>query len=216
LKKLFIALLFASSVNIAFAETVTVDFNAAQPAGFDLFTPFTNYTEDGYMFTPSNTERSDALVVFGPRDFRYAGSPAMSIGYGTQTVTLTRIDNQLFDLTSIDLASYYTPADIPSITSFDLTFTGTLADNSLITQTVTIQNTNTFSTYNFTVFKDLKNVTWAQSGTLADRHEFDNLVLSSVTPVPEPETYALFLAGFGLMGFAARRKKRLNFLVLTI
>lgn len=34
---------------------------------------------------------------------------------------------------------------------------------------------------------------------------FDNVQLS-VTPVPEAETYAMFLAGLGLLGFAARRK----------
>ena len=28
-----------------------------------------------------------------------------------------------------------------------------------------------------------------------------------LTPVPEPETYAMFLAGLGLMGFIARRRK---------
>ncbi|MFX9665008.1 FxDxF family PEP-CTERM protein [Acinetobacter baumannii] len=29
----------------------------------------------------------------------------------------------------------------------------------------------------------------------------------SVTPVPEPETYALLLAGLGLIGAAARRRR---------
>ena len=29
----------------------------------------------------------------------------------------------------------------------------------------------------------------------------------NATPVPEPETYALFMAGLGLMGFIARRRK---------
>jgi hypothetical protein len=28
-----------------------------------------------------------------------------------------------------------------------------------------------------------------------------------LTPVPEPETYALFMSGLGLMGFIARRRK---------
>jgi len=30
--------------------------------------------------------------------------------------------------------------------------------------------------------------------------------ISGITPVPEPETYAMLLAGLGLVGFAARRK----------
>ncbi|MDC8774168.1 FxDxF family PEP-CTERM protein [Paucibacter sp. hw8] len=33
------------------------------------------------------------------------------------------------------------------------------------------------------------------------------LVTSSVTPVPEPSTYALLLAGLGAIGFVARRRK---------
>ena len=31
--------------------------------------------------------------------------------------------------------------------------------------------------------------------------------IPTVTPIPEPETYALMLAGLGLLGFAARRRK---------
>jgi len=30
--------------------------------------------------------------------------------------------------------------------------------------------------------------------------------VAEVTPVPEPETYAMFLAGLGLLGFASRRR----------
>ena len=38
---------------------------------------------------------------------------------------------------------------------------------------------------------------------------YDDLVVTptTITPVPEPETYALFMAGLGLMGFIARRRK---------
>ncbi|HOY70628.1 MAG TPA: PEP-CTERM sorting domain-containing protein [Methylotenera sp.] len=35
----------------------------------------------------------------------------------------------------------------------------------------------------------------------------DNISVTSVSNVPEPETYAMLLAGLGLIGFSARRKK---------
>jgi hypothetical protein len=38
----------------------------------------------------------------------------------------------------------------------------------------------------------------------------DQLSAWAVRPVPEPETYALMLAGLGLVGFAARRGKQRN------
>lgn len=38
----------------------------------------------------------------------------------------------------------------------------------------------------------------------------DSLSAWAVRPVPEPETYALMLAGLGLVGFAARRAHKLN------
>jgi hypothetical protein len=38
---------------------------------------------------------------------------------------------------------------------------------------------------------------------------FDNFVLDQVAaPIPEPETYAMLLAGLGLLGFEARRRKK--------
>lgn len=54
-----------------------------------------------------------------------------------------------------------------------------------------------------------------QSVTITSHVGFDSLggltslkhtQISGVTPVPEPETYAMLLAGLGLVGFAARRR----------
>jgi len=40
----------------------------------------------------------------------------------------------------------------------------------------------------------------------ASTWRFDNVTVMGA-PIPEPETYAMFLAGLGLMGFASRRKQ---------
>lgn len=37
---------------------------------------------------------------------------------------------------------------------------------------------------------------------------FDNVSLTAVAAIPEPETYAMFLAGLGLLGFASRRRQK--------
>ncbi|HQM87597.1 MAG TPA: PEPxxWA-CTERM sorting domain-containing protein, partial [Methylotenera sp.] len=47
-------------------------------------------------------------------------------------------------------------------------------------------------------------------GGTANRVGFDNITFGSSTPVtsvPEPETYAMLLAGLGLIGFSVRRRK---------
>lgn len=42
----------------------------------------------------------------------------------------------------------------------------------------------------------------------SDHLNIDVIVTGVTTPIPEPETYALMLAGLGLLGFQARRRKR--------
>ena len=46
-------------------------------------------------------------------------------------------------------------------------------------------------------------------GTIADGSTVSfGYTYTFATPVPEPETYAMLLAGLGLMGFVARRRQR--------
>ncbi len=47
-----------------------------------------------------------------------------------------------------------------------------------------------------------------QDGTALPSEKSKLIVLTSTAPVPEPETYAMLLAGLGLMGAVARRKNK--------
>ena len=51
-----------------------------------------------------------------------------------------------------------------------------------------------------------ENVFIGMNGTPSNptQHRLDNF---SISPIPEPETYAMLLAGLGVLGFAARRRK---------
>jgi hypothetical protein len=36
----------------------------------------------------------------------------------------------------------------------------------------------------------------------------DNVAMTAVTPVPEPESYAMLVAGLGVLGFVSRRRQQ--------
>jgi hypothetical protein len=45
--------------------------------------------------------------------------------------------------------------------------------------------------------------------SFAPHNDWDDMVIGvNIAPIPEPETYAMLLAGLGLMGFVARRRKQ--------
>ncbi len=62
---------------------------------------------------------------------------------------------------------------------------------------------------NFAAYKTLVNnaANWTIVLGGDQAGQIPNTTAFSITPVPEPETYAMMLAGLGLMGWVARRRK---------
>jgi len=54
------------------------------------------------------------------------------------------------------------------------------------------------------------NLTGCHSGGAVESFGFSGVTYSTLQPVPEPDTYAMLLAGLGMIGFMARRKSRLS------
>ncbi|USX13950.1 FxDxF family PEP-CTERM protein [Oxalobacteraceae bacterium OTU3CAMAD1] len=101
-----------------------------------------------------------------------------------------------------DLFGFSTPASY-------LTLSATDSTGATVTYTLDAPELNSFvgfvSTGNLVSFS----VTAGnQPGVWATVNDLHLSGAAAVTPVPEPETYGMMLAGLGLLGFIARRKRK--------
>jgi len=119
--------------------------------------------------------------------------------------TISTFSGQSFDLLSLDIRGWYGFGTLP----LTVTFTGYKA-NATVSQSVLV-SPSTFSTVSFTGFTNLTSVKFGglkDGDSLSSRAAYVAVDNINITPVPEPETIAMLLAGLGVVGVAARRRKR--------
>jgi hypothetical protein len=105
----------------------------------------------------------------------------------------------------------------PFVSNLEDSISGTLTFDTPQTGyfAITLKAANSFSTYLFDGGSTgLTSVQFSTMGTAINNNgklqglSHATLIdIGTVTPVPEPETYALMLAGIGVLGFLARRRK---------
>ncbi len=109
-----------------------------------------------------------------------------------------------YDLTFV-ASSSFSFAGGGLIINFENT-NGSVFDN-LGTQNLVYSSDNPYTVrryFNGTSVGDMSNASFSDGTDVVGNMR----IITNVTPVPEPETYAMMLAGLGMLGFMARRRKQ--------
>ena len=201
------------------STTVVADFNEIPmtasattelgPNGWSVnLLPRFTYEENGFRFTTDwglpNKYAMQIGAITSSNPYWWTGSQGLFHSYGpsaqySNTFIVTRVDGGAFDLLSLDVAAfsngsrYFMVYGYPANSGAYVQKYFPLLDDSY----------NTLQTLTFgDDFKNLTMVSFSAWG-----QQVDNVTFGISAPVPEPETYALMLAGLGLLGIAARRHK---------
>lgn len=142
------------------------------------------WTKDGKTFKSTDSDASISIATGGP-------------GYGTA-------------IGATDIANLLIPADYNidgggSASTPDIN-PGNAKGNLLLVGASFLPQTDTYE-YTYSKRGQIKTVTY--KGTDYDGFKFKNLYINTLPPsVPEPATWAMMIAGFGLIGSAMRRRDR--------
>ncbi|MGD8321594.1 MAG: hypothetical protein PVJ02_14115, partial [Gemmatimonadota bacterium] len=139
------------------AGSVVMDFESLAASGVTQ-SVMSSYSEDGFtLVDPANS--GDAFMAFldGPM---FLGSIALLNATPGNTTVLAKDDGGTFTAVSIDIAELA----LSDLRPRDVNFTGTRADGSTVTATLTTDGVAGFETFTFEGFTDLVSLSWVQAG----------------------------------------------------
>lgn len=215
------AILAAAALISAPAAAITVDFNDMANDNF-FFSPGNVYVSQGYRFS-NDGQGQGPVALFGwgrlnnaivyNADANPQTGTTLAHGYNNTITTVTRVDGAAFTLSSLFLADPFN--------------TGSLAPGMPVNFTFTTASGTTSETRFLDALRGLQAEVFNRSGLLsftigprqydppnafpvAGLVQIDNvgLTLDAAAPgVPEPASWAMLIAGFGLTGAALRRRR---------
>jgi hypothetical protein len=205
------------SISVAAGHATTINFSALDDPETDRvdLAP-TGYSVDGYTFTGTQrpgiwTTGDPGFPIEGIPDNPAGGAANVSLStfFAGGVITMTKDDNQAFNVLSIDVAQWGAFPENFSGT-YAAFFSGYDAGNNLIASQVctgpdVANGQPVLSTCNLSGFLNISSLVFTE-GTYesGEAAQFTNIVVTSATP--EPGTP--FLIGSGLLGVMALIRKR--------
>jgi hypothetical protein len=185
---------FGVMANFAQATTYTENFNAPFPAWESGWLGVNSNLTDYYCGARGCSIRGNNPDGIWPTGTNIGGSSPIIVNFTPSFgATITSL--------SLDVAGF-TPTNLLAFNSsnaliFDqaVALTGGAFSNPGVYSNYTIPSNSGISSFEF------------DSGAAAGNTSIDNVVVTTLSPVPEPEAYAMMLAGLGLIGFIAYRRK---------
>ncbi len=191
-----------------YADT-DINFSSLSQVGSTYASVGSSHTQQGFTFT------SGSLYVWEASSPSLPGlsTPDTSLFefFAGGTTSMAAAGNAAFTLNSIDLA----PLIVGGSSNFTVTFTGTFADSSTVTQTFTVSDTDTLQTFDFSGFTNIVKLSFTQGtnsgffGAQDTAYQFDNVdIASPASGVPEPGSLSLIAIGVAsLIGFSLKRRR---------
>ncbi|MGB3511209.1 MAG: S8 family serine peptidase [Microcoleaceae cyanobacterium] len=150
-------------------ETVIIDFESLKHEDGNIEYHGFNYQEDGFAL---DNFGSFQFGTFGTLESRFSGSTALFNNTVNGVTRLSAIDNEAFDLVSIDLT------ELNGSNVADVTFVGELEGGGTVSQTFSLDG-NAFDPETFVFnedFNEVVSVEWEQESPY---HQFDNITIET-------------------------------------
>lgn len=195
------------------ANATTISFSSLSQSGSSSTSEGNTYTQQGFTFADQLNGDGNGLSVWQASSPNLPGLNTADTSlfefFAGSTTRLTEAGNVAFTLDSIDLAQYN---DLQTAGTFNVSFTGTFADSSTVSQTFTVNRftgTPLLQTFVFSGFDNVVRVDFTQGVAVSgNAYQFDNLVVApSGSAVPEPSSLAMCCGGLAVLIMLSRRKR---------
>ncbi|MBI5790619.1 MAG: PEP-CTERM sorting domain-containing protein [Rhodocyclales bacterium] len=198
------AVIALAACQTAQATTITFDEFAATNNNSPLTTLYAGL---GVTFGTDNSGTFGGIGQGDPGNWSLFGTNGTAFLGNNGVNNFNSYDTTIFFSSAVSNVSFDVSRSNGSTAGQSMTAYAYQGATLLGSQSVNLGAINSWSTFSFAMGGIDKLVLDGSQGGFSP-YGVDNLQFNSAAPVPEPETYAMMLAGLGLLGVVARRRRQ--------